>query len=548
MQRERRIVLVLARHGLGWVVDVFGLGWLVPFHRGILGHARREAPYTGPEHLRMALEELGPTAIKFGQVLSSRPDILPPAYVQELEKLWDRVPPVPGSEVRARIEAELGRPIDELFARFDDAPLAAASIGQVHSALLPDGTEVVVKVRKTGVLDTVEDDLAILRRLARAAERRSALARQYEAVAVVEEFAWTIRAEMDYMREGRNAERLRRTYRPMPAVRVPVIYWSHTSRGVLTMERLYGIRINELAELDAAGVDRRRVARLGARMLMHSVLREGFFHADPHPGNFLVQTDGSICLLDYGMTGSVDPRLRFQMVRVGSALVRRDIVGVVDGIADVGMIRQERSLEPLQRELEHLLDRYYGMTLRDVDPAVVVHDMFGVVRRQSLRLPPSLALLAKTLVMQEGLWRQLDPEFNAAGVMEPYVRALAREMRSPGRWAREAAHAAQEAAILSLDLPTWARRTLRRLDRGDLELSLRHGELHEALGRLERMVTRLSASIVFAALLVGVALLLAAIRFPGWNYLVGAMIALGTLGMAAMATWSAWLLLRTPPE
>ncbi|WP_455133716.1 ABC1 kinase family protein [Microbacterium aurum] len=301
--RYRQIGAVLRRHGLGVLAGVLGLGGLVPFHRGALGHARQEDPYTNPEHVRVALEELGPTFVKLGQILSTRHDLLPAAWVAEFAKLQDDVAAAPWEGIRDVLREELGADPEHVFAQFDPVPLAAASIGQAYAATLHDGTEVVVKVRRPGVVAQVHEDLDILRNLADRADRRWDAIRQYDLPGLVEEFSRTLRAELDYLQEARNAERFAQEFAHAARVRIPRVHGETTTSRVLTLERMSGVRIDDLEGLDAAGIDRVALARLGADIVLTMVFDNRFFHADPHPGNMFVQPDGALALIDFGMVG-----------------------------------------------------------------------------------------------------------------------------------------------------------------------------------------------------------------------------------------------------
>lgn len=302
-ERYRQIAGTLARHGLGYLVGVLGLERFVPFHRGLLKHPRRTLPYTQPEHVRMALEELGATFIKLGQILSTRTDLLPPAYQAEFAKLQDAAPTIPMEAVRATLLAELGKPVEAVFATFDPTPLAAASIGQAHAATLPDGTEVVVKVRRPGVVEQVEEDLEILQHLAATASRRFEPASQYDLVGLIQEFAETLRAELDYLREGHNAERFAANFAGDTTVHIPRIFCETSTSGVLTLERIRGIKINDLAALDKNNINRIEVAEHAARIILKMVFEDEFFHADPHPGNFFIEPGGRIGLIDLAWWG-----------------------------------------------------------------------------------------------------------------------------------------------------------------------------------------------------------------------------------------------------
>lgn len=273
VNRTRQIATTLARHGLGYLVGILGLERFVPFHKGLLKHPRRAQPYTRPEHVRMALEELGATFIKLGQILSTRTDLLPPEYLAEFARLQDAAPTIPLEAVQETISRELGQPIEAIFATFDPNPLAAASIGQVHAATLLDGTEVVVKVRRPGVVEQVEEDLEILQHLAVTASRRWERADQYDLVGLAQEFAQTLRAELDYLREGHNAERFAANFADDATVHIPRVYWKITTSRVLTLERISGIKINDLAALDAAGIDRVTLAERAARIILKTASR-----------------------------------------------------------------------------------------------------------------------------------------------------------------------------------------------------------------------------------------------------------------------------------
>ncbi|MEX0599545.1 MAG: AarF/UbiB family protein, partial [Rhodothermales bacterium] len=307
-----------------------GLGRLVPFHHGILRHSARKDPYTGPEHLRLALEDIGVTAVKLGQILSTRPDLVPPAIAEELAGLQDDAPAVPFEEVRRVVESELMRPLEELYTHFERVPLAAASIGQVHAARLSDGTEVVVKVQRPGVEAQAEADLALLDELARATATRTKWGREYDVQGWVREFTFILRTELDYTAEARHAEQIRRDFAEEPALYVPIVFSERSGRRVLTLERLDGIKVDDAAALAAADVDRRELARSCTRILLRMILRNGFYHADPHPGNVLVLPGGRIGLLDFGMVGTLDVGTREALLRIILALAAADTNRLVD--------------------------------------------------------------------------------------------------------------------------------------------------------------------------------------------------------------------------
>lgn len=539
-RRYREIASILGRHGLGALTSGTGMTRLVPFHRGILGHSRRETPYSTAEHIRLALEEIGPTAIKLGQILSTRPDLVPAEFMSELEKLRDRVPSVPADAIIAIIERELCCSADELFRDFDPVPLAAASIGQVHAATLLDGTRVVVKVQKPGVAEIVAVDLSILADGARRVARRDLLPENFDVEALMDDFAWTLRGELDYVREARNADRLRDILAGEPRVVVPRIHRQFTTASVLVMDRIDGTRIGDVATLSERAIERTQVARASAEILMAQVFGAGFFHADPHPGNFLVLDDGRIAMLDFGMVGQLDEELRHTFWRLLIATVQQDPAAVTDALESLGILRSPSTRDAVRRDMHHLLDRYYGVSVDQFDLSGYIDDLLSIIRRRGLQLPAELALVLKTVAMSEGLWRQLDPSFNSASVAGPFVERTAAEIYSPKTWGKRIIRAGSDTVELGAYLPGQLRRIAARLDRGEFEVTLRHRELDEVLNRMSSMVTRLSMAIVAAAFIMGLPVLATAYRPPGWDIIAPAWFVFGSLAVAGLIVRLWW--------
>ncbi|HYY46452.1 MAG TPA: AarF/ABC1/UbiB kinase family protein, partial [Candidatus Angelobacter sp.] len=480
---------MLARHGLGFLISIAGLERFVPlqrfFNRGY------EQPLSRPEHVRRALEELGPTFIKLGQILSTRADLLPASYQVELAKLQDEAPPLKREVVTSIVESEFGRPVSAVFRHFDLDPLAAASIGQVHTAELRDGTPVVVKVQRPGVVAQIEQDLQILQNLAQTASRRWPLADEYAVVGLVQEFAQTLRAETDYVREARNAERFAANFAGDDTIHFPRVYWEETTGKVLTLERIEGIKIDDFAGLDAAGVDRSRIARNGARMVLTMVFRDRFFHADPHPGNFFIEPDDRIGVVDFGMVGTVGPRIQEQLAWALLAYTSEDPERQVDALYELGVAGHHVDRVALRRDIEHLRARYYGRPVGEIAIRPVVNDVLGVVRRHRLHLPAGYALLLKTVLMHESLVSRLDPSFEFSAVLVPYARGMMVRHFSPLGWGPSFAQAAVDYARLGVELPQQVRRLLSSLQRGDLELGIRPTGFNPVLRRGERIANRI---------------------------------------------------------
>jgi len=541
LRRFQQIAQILARHGFGELLDLLGTAPVFPLPRAL----RRRPSLGPPQRLRMALEELGPTFVKLGQVLSTRPDLLPPAYIAELARLQDAVPPAPWELVRAQIETELGAPIDEVFATLAPEPLAAASLAQVHAATLPDGAEVVVKVQRPDIEVTIHVDLDILADAARLLQERTPLGELYDLPGIVEEFAATLRAELDFYREGHNADRFRANFADEPYLYIPKVYWEYTTRRVLVMERIRGIKIDDIAALDAAGYDRYRIGLHAARMIIKEVLEDGFFHADPHPGNFFVMPGEVIGAMDFGMVGHLSRRTRTDLVRLYIAAVQLDEEAVADQLVRMGVVGGAVDRVGLQHDIGRLLRKYAGLPLKAIRARDVMEEAIPIAFRHHLRLPTELWLLGKTLAMMEGVGLKLVPDFDMFAVSRPYVQRFMREMASPRAWMPSLLRGMGDWAQLLDMLPRTGMQLLTRAERGELEVSLRHQELGRALVYLDRLANRLALSILLAALIVGLALLVPAFHLAERGGLVTALVVLGFALASLVGLWLVISILRS---
>jgi ubiquinone biosynthesis protein len=385
---------------------------------------RRARRMTAAQHTRIAIEELGPTAIKLGQMLSTRNDVLPPDWQHELTRLQDAAPDVPAAAIRAAIVDELGRPLHELFDSFVDVPLACASIGQAHAARLAGGADVVVKVRRPGVVDDVELDLEVITSVATLLSRVSRYVRSFDVVELVDQFSTTLRYELDYSREANNVERFAANFAGDADIRIPAVHHEHSTARVLTLERLRGLKIDDLEALSAAGIDRVALAQRATSMMLRSIFEYGFFHADPHPGNFFVEPSGRIGLIDFGMVGEVDPATRAALTGVLVSLVTNDAAPLVEGSVRLGITRDATDTDAFAADLNRLMATDLSKPLGELSLGHVLSSVLAVVRRHHLRFPSNLALLAKTLAMCEGLAAHLDPQFRMTEAITPYVAQL----------------------------------------------------------------------------------------------------------------------------
>ena len=527
--RQRHVVAVLTRHGFGLLVQ------------------RSPVPFPGrgrlvgrPESLVAALEELGTTFIKLGQILSTRSDLLSEDYITALSALQDRLSPVPFDDVRAMIVRELGEEPEELFAHFDMSPLATASIGQVHAATLHDGTEVVVKVQKPGISQEVELDLAIMHDLAQLAASRLDLPLIRNLEEAVEQFADGLRNELDYLHEGNNAERLRRNFASDPRVLIPTVHWELTSPRVLTLDRLYGTKISNISTLVEWGIDRALIANTMAGLVMRQIFEFGFFHADPHPGNYLVLPDGTIGMLDFGLFGTLDSETRRELLLLLAAWVRGDAEGLAESLVTLGMTNGGGQLKPLRDDMRRVLRRYQDTRLEEINLGTMMNDIFRLARRYHLVLRGDLALMAKTIAMHEGLGLTIDPQFRLVDVAQPYVEDALRRMYMPHPDLRGIALNLGALLDLSSNFPQRAQRLLSRLERGDLGVSVRPEGTDALMRDLNRMVNRLSISILAAAFIVGLGLVLQIVENSHASFVI---LAIFASGLFAAGTLGLWLLL-----
>lgn len=497
-----------------------------------------------PVHLRLALEELGTTFIKLGQILSTRADLLPPEYLAELTKLQDSAPPVPFEAIRETLVSELGQPIENVFAEFDTQPLAAASIGQAHAATLPDGTEVVVKIRRPGVVESVNEDLEILKELAATASRHLEFADRYDLPGLVEEFSQTLRAELDYIREGHSAERFAENFAGDPGIHVPRVIWDATTSRVLTLERIRGIKINDLESLDKQGTDRRWLAQYATNVVLKMVCEDGFFHADPHPGNFFIEQNGTIGLIDFGMVGVLDERTQELLADLLIAINHQDADRLVDIFLDLGVTRKRVDRALVRRDIERLLSIYWGLPLGELKVAALLDDVFSIMRQHQMHLPSNLALLLKTVIMIEGLGLNLDPDFRLTTSLTPYTERLVLRQYSPFRWVRSFGRASLEFAKLGVELPQQLRRIVSAAEDGNLEIGMRPEGFGPVIDRLERIANRIVLGVIAAAFINGLAVLASVYRPPGWERLAGVVFAFGFLSALVLGIYLAWTILR----
>jgi ubiquinone biosynthesis protein len=498
------ILRVLARHGFGHFVQRTGFNHLIPLR--YLRHQPGDE-LTAPRRVRIALQELGPTFIKFGQTLSTRGDLLPERYLVELRSLTEDVPPFDTAVARKIIEDQLHRPVAELFSEFGEAPVASGSIGQVYYARLQDGTPVAVKVKRPGVEKALTADLDLLEFAAPLADRLDEL-KPLRLPMVVDEFRRSVMREVDFVTEASYTSKMKEQLADDPRVCVPAVYWDLTTSDVLTLERIAGVSLTKKAELAALDIDRKRLARDLVEIFLYQFFKAGLFHADPHSGNILITPDGRIGLLDFGMVGRLSEELRAQLATSFIALTKKDLDVIADVYTEIGAVSPDTDVGHLKRDLQEVLDRYYGIPTRRLDVRHCLNDVLRIARDHHILLPRDFVLLSKSFVTMAMMAREIDPEFALSPVARPFALSLAADKLSPGRVTqnilREAWFIGQGLRRLPKDL----RMLSRKLLDGSLQVTLHLREFDGMIRELDRATNRLAFSVVVTGIVVGSSILL----------------------------------------
>jgi ubiquinone biosynthesis protein len=521
VNRYRQILTALVRYGFGDLVERLKISHYLEIGLQLFSHERHEHLETlsTAERVRLALEELGPTFIKLGQVLSTRPDLVPAELAAELAKLQQEVPPFSFDKVRAIVESELHRPLAEVFESFDPHSIAAASIGQVHRSRLRDGEEVVVKVQRPDIQALVEIDLEILLHLAMLVERHVEDWRSYRPTRIVEEFSRVLERELDFRTEAAHLERFAREYRDDETIYVPKVFRAFTTRRVLTLEYVPVMPVTDLDVLRKAGLDPKVIAARGTQLTLKQIFVHGFFHADPHPGNVFALPGNVICLLDFGMMGRLDRQSRERFADLLYAVARRDAAQVT--LALWRLTTPDEEFEPDLRRLEtdvaEFIDLNITATLGSLSFGKLLTDLLELVHRHQLTIPPDLVVMMKAAATAERLVTRLDPELNVIEAARPYIRSLKLARMQPRRLLHEAYDSGGELLHLAREIPGGLRDLLRLAKRGGLRIGFEHRGLEKLMDTHDRVANRLSFAIVVAALIVGSSLIVNSQIPPTWH-------------------------------
>jgi ubiquinone biosynthesis protein len=544
-RRLNQIVNVFLKHGFGRIIDQIHLGRQIPFLKRLRAFGKWPEPKepTVPERLRTAFAELGPTFIKLAQLLSTRPDLITARYAEEFRKLLDEVPSFPAEEAKSIITEETGRPIEDIFKEFDDRPVAAASIAQVHRAVLFNGDRVVVKVQRSGIKDQIETDIGILQTVAGLMEKHIPESKFINPSGIVEEFQKTVRKEMDFKAEARNSLRFKENFKDNPDVHFPRPYLELTSEKVLVMERIDGVRIDDIDGIEAMGLDRKELARIGVDAYLKMVFEDGFFHADPHSGNIFAMPSGQIGYTDFGIVGRVSEDLKQTMVSTFIALITQDYDRLVDQYIELGLAPEDVDLDVFKRDLKvdlaDLLAPIYGLTLKEIDFSRYLEDIIHLAIQHNMRTPPELLLINKAFLILEDLGTRLDPDFDFMAAAEPYSTKLIKERTSPSRIIERITKEATEAGDALVVFPKNMKKIMLKVLRDDLRFRFTHEGLEQLIRDMDRSSNRIAFALVISAVILSSAIMHAA----GVGFTVYGLSVLGIFTFGAAFFLGIWLVI-----
>jgi ubiquinone biosynthesis protein len=512
--RIRQIVNVFLKHGFGQFIEQVNLQRFIPLRKRIKYFARWQEVerHTIPQRLRMTFSELGPSFIKLAQIISSRPDLITTEYADEFKKLQDKVPPFSSDRARQTVESELNKFLEDIFLDFDNVPVAAASVAQVHNATLKTGEKVIVKIQRPNIREIIETDIAVLSAIARLMLKYIPESKFFDPQGIVNEFSRSVKKELDFVAEAKNAQRFKRNFTDNEDICVPVIYPDLLSEKVIVMERIEGIRIDDISGIDSLGIDRSELARRGVNVYFKMIFEDGFFHADPHPGNIFVMPDGRIGLMDFGIVGWLTRDMMENIASAFLAVLNRNFDRLIELYIELGLVADKIDIDTFKREfradLVYLLEPLYEATISEVNFPEYLEALTHLVIKHGLKVPSDLLLMNKTILILDNIGRQLDPGFNAATAAEPYAAKLIKERMSPQRVLNKTKDNVLEMTEILIDTPKQMNRLLRKTMRDELSFKMDPIGMEKLIMDIDRSSNRIAFSLVVAAIIVGSSMLI----------------------------------------
>lgn len=511
--RIRQVVNVFLKHGFGRVIEQLNLHRFIPLRKRFkaFGYWPDSEKHTNPQRLRIAFSELGPSFIKFAQLLSSRPDLITPSYADEFKKLQDKVPSFPAEEAKRIIESELDVSLNDIFSEFDETPAAAASIAQVHNAVLKSGEKVVVKIQRPRIREIIDADIAILSFIARLMVKYIPESKMFNPTGIVEEFSRNVKKELDFVSEAKNAQRFRKNFADVSDICIPAVYPELVSGKVIVMERLEGVRIDDISGIDALGLDRARLAKIGIDAYFKMIFEDGFFHADPHPGNIFVMPDGRLGIMDFGIVGWLTPEIMENMASALLAVIKKDFDLLISQYVELGLISEEVDTDAFKRDfkadLADVIQPLYDLKISEVNFEDYLETLTHLAVKHGLKIPSDLLLMNKTMLILDNIGRQLDPDFNFMSAAEPYAINLVKRRMDPARLFRKAKENFSEISDLIQTTPKQLNVFLRKTLKGEISFKINPVGMDRLIKDIERSSNRLAFSVIVAAIIVASSLL-----------------------------------------
>lgn len=532
INRLRQILTAFAKHGFYRFLEDMNLAYIIPFVNRLKKRETHDVEvHNIPKRLRMVFEELGPTFIKLGQMLSTRPDLIPDDFVNEFKKLQESVPPFDIETVKRIIEEDLKYPCEILFETFDDAPMAAASIAQVHRATFSDGTNLIIKVQRPNIENIIKTDLSILYILAGLINKYIPSLDIYDPIGIVDEFSRSMQKELDFIIEASNAERMSRYFAESTTLKIPKVYWEYTTRRILTTDYIDGIRINDIERLRSEGYDLDEIAKNSVNIFLKQVLVHGFFHGDLHPGNILILKGNKIGLIDFGVVGRINKKTMESVATIFISSMREDYDAIAEEYAEMGILKESIDMEEFKRDLREMLEPYYGRALKSINTGEILLETIRVCIKHKIRVQKEFLLLSRSIMTLEGVARQISPDFNLLDEGQPFIKSLLLQRFSPQRLSNDAYKMIKELTQFSASFPRQVKLLLKKMVSDKFSIDFKHKGLDDLIGEIDRASNRISFSLVISALIIGSSVLM----YLGKGPVLGGFSIVGIVGYSISA-------------